>query len=220
MMNAMCGTDWNDAAFLQNPWLTHANPRVSLVCTAPLEPADNGISLSLPQRGTAYQRRVKPWVDERHDSRVLKERHILVEGGRVTDQRLCAIPSERMNGVPRIPRALLGWYASPRWGGEPFCGSRFQGYTSLVCTAPLGRCASITTTHLHLLPDDRHQPKITGQYPLEHRRPTARGHGCGRLPRKRFMGRGYKQVIKSTEREPLMTILHEHTLYFLKNEPN
>jgi len=117
MMNAMCGTDWNDAAFPQNPWLTHANPRVSLVCTAPLEPADNGISLSLPQRGTAYQRRVKPWVDERHDSRVLKERHILVEGGRVTDQRLCAIPSERMNGVPRIPRALLGWYASPRWRG-------------------------------------------------------------------------------------------------------
>jgi hypothetical protein len=30
---------------------------------------------------------------------------------------------------------------------------------------------------------DRHQPKTTGQHPLEHRRPTARGDGCGRLPR-------------------------------------
>ena len=30
---------------------------------------------------------------------------------------------------------------------------------------------------------DRHQPKTTGQHPLEHRRPTARGDGCGRFPR-------------------------------------
>jgi hypothetical protein len=30
---------------------------------------------------------------------------------------------------------------------------------------------------------DRTKPKTTGQHPLEHRRPTARGDGCGRLPR-------------------------------------
>ena len=56
------------------------------------------------QRDTAYQPRATPWVCHAPNPRVLKERRISPNGGRVTDQPLCGVPSERMNGIPRIPR--------------------------------------------------------------------------------------------------------------------
>ena len=59
--------------------------------------------IRLPQRGKAYQPRATLWVCNAPDPRVLKERRISPNGGRVPDQPRCGVPSERMNGIPRIP---------------------------------------------------------------------------------------------------------------------
>lgn len=74
------------------------------------------------QRDTAYQPRATPWVCHAPALRVLKERRISPNGGRVTNQPLRSVPSERMNCIPRIPRV------TPCPGLHP----------SLVCNAPLG----------------------------------------------------------------------------------
>ena len=77
----------------------------------------------LPQRGNAYQPRVRPWESVGKYRSVLKERRM----GRAWrgDAAVCRVPSERMNGYRRIPRAAPGsgldWYAMPRWGNPlPF----------------------------------------------------------------------------------------------------
>ena len=57
----------------------------------------------IPQRGNAYQPRVKPWVEVPHESRVLKERRISSDGRYAPEQPRCGVPSERMNCIPTIP---------------------------------------------------------------------------------------------------------------------
>ena len=57
----------------------------------------------MPQRGNAYQPRVQPWGFESPNLRVLKERRISSDGGRVPDHPQCGVPSERMNYIPPVP---------------------------------------------------------------------------------------------------------------------
>ena len=56
------------------------------------------------QRDTAYQPRATPWVCRASDSRVLKERRISSNGGRVTDQPRYGVPSERIHCGISVPR--------------------------------------------------------------------------------------------------------------------
>jgi hypothetical protein len=56
------------------------------------------------QRDTAYQPRATPWVASTSFPGVLKERRISVNGGCVLYPTVCGVPSERLNGFPRIPR--------------------------------------------------------------------------------------------------------------------
>jgi hypothetical protein len=60
--------------------------------------------LSLSQRDTAYQPRATPWVCHDPNPRVLKERRISSNGGRVAEQPLCGVPSERIRFTIPIPR--------------------------------------------------------------------------------------------------------------------
>jgi len=77
-----------DAAFLQNAWRTSVKPRTT------------------------------PWVSESAIARVLKERRIPPNGGRVIDQSRCGVPSERTADIRQTQGVALGWYAAPRWGGS------------------------------------------------------------------------------------------------------
>lgn len=56
------------------------------------------------QRDDAYQPRATLWVGNAPDPRVLKERCISPIGGRVPDQHLFGVPSERMGFAISIPR--------------------------------------------------------------------------------------------------------------------
>jgi hypothetical protein len=58
----------------------------------------------LSQRDTAYQPRATLWVCHAPDSRVLKERRISSNGGRVPDQSRCGVPSERIHCDIFVPR--------------------------------------------------------------------------------------------------------------------
>ena len=58
----------------------------------------------LPHRGNAYQPRATLWVCHAPNPRVLKERRISPNDGRVPDQPLCGVPSERIHLVVPVPR--------------------------------------------------------------------------------------------------------------------
>ena len=58
----------------------------------------------MSQRDTAYQPRATLWVGNAPDPRVLKERRISSNGGRVAGQPLCGVPSERAHLVVPVPR--------------------------------------------------------------------------------------------------------------------
>lgn len=60
--------------------------------------------IRVPQRGKAYQPRATLWVGIAPDPRVLKERRISADGGRVPEQPLCGVPSERMGFAISVPR--------------------------------------------------------------------------------------------------------------------
>ena len=57
----------------------------------------------MSQRDPAYQPRATLWVCHAPDSRVLKERRISSNGGRVPGQPLCGVPSERAHLVVPVP---------------------------------------------------------------------------------------------------------------------
>ncbi len=83
---------------------------------------------SVSQRDSAYQPRAPLWVGNASDPRVLKERRISPNGGRVSDRPRCGVPSERMNCHPHIPRvAPRAGMQSPPWGEEmPQRGRAYQ----------------------------------------------------------------------------------------------
>ena len=63
----------------------------------------------MPQRGIAYQPRVKPWVWGLRNARVLEVRRIWVTQAWVAQARIlhltiCGVPSERGDHLPVIPR--------------------------------------------------------------------------------------------------------------------
>ena len=60
--------------------------------------------IRMPQRGKAYQPRATPWEPCPTYPRVLKERRISPNGGRVTDQPRCGVPSERTRFAIPEPR--------------------------------------------------------------------------------------------------------------------
>jgi len=57
----------------------------------------------IPAKGETLDRATL-WVGHAPDPRVLKERRISPNDGRVPDQPLCGVPSERMGFVPSVPR--------------------------------------------------------------------------------------------------------------------
>ena len=60
--------------------------------------------IRLPHRGNAYQPRATLWVCHAPNPRVLKERRISSNDGRVPDQPLCGVPSERIHCDISVPR--------------------------------------------------------------------------------------------------------------------
>ena len=60
--------------------------------------------IRLPHRGNAYQPRATLWLIGSKHCRVLKERRISPNNGRVPDQPLCGVPSERIHLVVPVPR--------------------------------------------------------------------------------------------------------------------
>jgi len=58
----------------------------------------------MSQRGIAYQPRATLWAWNAHEPRVLKERRISPNGGRVTEQPRCGVPSERNRFTISEPR--------------------------------------------------------------------------------------------------------------------
>ena len=100
------------------------------------------VEFPVPQRGTTYQPRVKPWVSDADDPSVLKERSISSDGGCVPVQPRCGVPSERIcfaipiprvapwagmhrpvgavfyaNGATECQRRATSWFPSPGGGG-------------------------------------------------------------------------------------------------------
>ena len=72
----------------------------------PIPGGGGGMStdIRLPHRGNAYQPRATLWVCHAPNPRVLKERRISPNDGRVPDQPLCGVPSERIHLVVPVPR--------------------------------------------------------------------------------------------------------------------
>ena len=78
--------------------------------------------ICLPHRGNAYQPRATLWVCNAPDPRVLKERRISPNGGRMTDQSLCSVPSERDHFAISEPRV------------SPWAGMRGPVGAGITCT--------------------------------------------------------------------------------------
>ena len=99
-----------------------------------------------PQRGVAYQPRVKPWVCVGYPSCVLNERRIGVDRTQVRHSGICCVPSERGNWRTRIPRALL-------WAGMHCpCGANGSPPSSSTPPPPGRRKAAASGFSCVLLP--------------------------------------------------------------------
>ena len=94
--------------------------------------------IRLPHRGNAYQPRATLWVCHAPNPRVLKERRISPNDGRVPDQPLCGVPSERIHLVAPFP------------GFHP----------GLVCVAPLEPKALLIETRQSTCPLNHTHDKV------------------------------------------------------------
>ena len=85
------------------------------------------VEFPVPQRGTTYQPRVKPWVSDADDPCVLKERSISSDGECVPVQPRCGVPSERICLTIPIPR-VAPWAGMHRPVGAVFCANGATAY--------------------------------------------------------------------------------------------